>query len=378
LAPLISTSKADFFMASVDSDRLKTISSRLGEAVLDPGLWPSLMVEICRAVNTTGAALVQSDIRTADIPMTGSAQEIFQTYFKNNLHINDVRAVRGTPLLLAGAPVVSDQDIFKSEREMLLDPLYATLDKYGFRWWAAVGFMSGSALWGLSLQRTKQEGQFEFPELVALSQLSRRLTETATLSKAVGRVVLSGMTNALHLIRQPALALDRRGFVIDVNASADSVFDEEIGIRNRRLFVREQAGKAALAIFIRQLQNTSDLAPMDAAHIVVRRQAQQPIVIRILPVDGAARSPFLGARAILILADLSNRPRIAQEVVVSAFGLTPMEAQLAIRIAGGLSLDRVAEELNMSRETSRNHLKAIFAKTGTHRQGELVALLSRF
>ena len=62
---------------------------------------------------------------------------------------------------------------------------------------------------------------------------------------------------------------------------------------------------------------------------------------------------------------------------VSAFRLTPTEAQLAIRIAGGLSLDQVAEELNMSRETSRNHLKAIFAKTGTHRQGELVALLSR-
>ncbi|SHK34383.1 DNA-binding transcriptional regulator, CsgD family [Bradyrhizobium lablabi] len=364
-------------MASVDFDRLNAISSRLGEAVIDPGLWPSLMVEICRAANTTGAALLQSDMRTPDIPMTGSAQEIFQSYFKNNLHINDVRAVRGTPLLLAGSPVVTDQDIFKSEREMLLDPLYADLDNYGFRWWAAVGFMSGSALWGLSLQRTKQEGQFEAPELAALSQLSRRLSETATLSKAVGRLVLSGMTNALHLVRQPALALDRRGFVIDVNSSADKVFDEEIRIRNRRLFVLDQSAKAALTNLISQLRNTPDTAAIEAAPIVVRRKAKQPVVIRILPVDGAARSPFLGARAILILDDLSIRQRVEKNVVLSAFGLTPTEAQLAIRIAGGLSLDQVAEELNMSRETSRNHLKAIFAKTGTHRQGELVALLSR-
>ena len=364
-------------MASVDLDRLNAVSGRLGEAVLDPTTWPSLMVEICRAVNTTGAALIQSDVRTADIPMTGSVQEIFQTYFRNNLHIGDVRAVRGAPLLLAGSPVVSDQDIFKSQREMLHDPLYATLDNYGFRWWAAVGFMSGSALWGLSLQRTKQEGQFEAPELAALSQLSRRLTETATLSKAVGRLVLSGMTNALHLVRQPALALDRQGIVIDANSIADTVFDEEIKIRNRRLFVRDQAAKAALAIFISQLQNTSDMAPLDTGHIVVRRKAKRPIVIRILPVDGAARSPFLGARAIVILADLSKRPRVEPEVALSAFGLTPTEAQLAIRIAGGLSLDQAAEELNMSRETSRNHLKAIFAKTRIHRQGELVAVLSR-
>lgn len=61
----------------------------------------------------------------------------------------------GLHLLLAGSPIVSDQDVFKSEREMLLDPLYATLDNYGFRWWAAVGFMSGSALCGTITAKDK-------------------------------------------------------------------------------------------------------------------------------------------------------------------------------------------------------------------------------
>jgi DNA-binding CsgD family transcriptional regulator len=32
--------------------------------------------------------------------------------------------------------------------------------------------------------------------------------------------------------------------------------------------------------------------------------------------------------------------------------------------------------LEISRETARNQLKAVFVKTATHRQGELVALLS--
>jgi hypothetical protein len=53
------------------------------------------MEHICRAVGTTGAALVQSDIRTDDIPMTASVAEVFGAYFHNDLHLNDVRAVRG-------------------------------------------------------------------------------------------------------------------------------------------------------------------------------------------------------------------------------------------------------------------------------------------
>jgi DNA-binding CsgD family transcriptional regulator len=363
-------------MASVDFARLSAVNDRLGEAVLDPTTWPSIMEAICVAVKTSGAALVQSDVRTADIPMTASAQEIFHAYFDNNLHVNDVRAVRGVPLLLAGLPVVSDQDLFTCEKEMLLDPLYATIDRYGFRWWAAVGFRSGSALWGLSLQRTKNEGQFQAPELAALAQLSRRLTETATLSKAVGRQVLHGITNVLYLINQPALALDKSGFVIEANAKATDLFDNEIRIKDRRLFVRDKIARSALAALNGQIQNTSDTLALHAPPIIVRRQSKTPVVIRVLPVDGAARSPFLGARAVLVLTDTARRMNIEADLAQAVFGLTPAEAQVAARIALGWSLEQVAAELTISRETARRHLKVVFSKTGTHRQGELVALLS--
>jgi hypothetical protein len=39
------------------------------------------------------------------------------------------------------------------------------------------------------------------------------------------------------------------------------------------------------------------------------------------------------------------------------------------------SPDNAARELRISRETARNQLKSMFAKTDTHRQSELVALL---
>ena len=71
--------------------------------------------------------------------------------------------------------------------------------------------------------------------------------------------------------------------------------------------------------------------------------------------------------------EVSNYPPAA--ILAKAFHLTPSEAKLACIIARGAPPDTAARELKISRETARNQLKSVFAKTDTHRQSELVALL---
>ena len=56
--------------------------------------------------------------------------------------------------------------------------------------------------------------------------------------------------------------------------------------------------------------------------------------------------------------------------------MTGAEAKLASPLVSGMALQEIAPQLGIARETARNQLKAVFAKTETHRQGELVALLS--
>ena len=104
--------------------------------------------------------------------------------------------------------------------------------------------------------------------------------------------------------------------------------------------------------------------------------------VRFLAVSGgrvrpASRSPFLGARAILVLKDLETDAAFNQDLIAKVFELTPAQARLAIRLAGGSSVEEAALESGVALETARSHLKAIFNKTETHRQGELVALLNK-
>src|SRR5262249_40842868 len=163
----------------------------------------------------------QSDIRTPDVPRTASVEALVQRYFADGWPTRDVRGNKGVPLLARGAAVIIDQDFVTSD-QMRCDPFYNDcLIAEGFKWFARVCFWAGSALWILTFQRTGREGAFNPSDKNILAQLSEPMTEAASLSRAVGRVVLSGMTNALDLVREPALVLDRVGFVLDVNPGAE-------------------------------------------------------------------------------------------------------------------------------------------------------------
>ncbi|MGH6643211.1 MAG: helix-turn-helix transcriptional regulator [Bradyrhizobium sp.] len=362
----------------VDIDRLQSISNRLGDAVIDPAMWPVLMQDICSASGAMGACLLQSDVRTPDVPMTDSAREYFKSYFDNHHHETDIRAARAVPLLLAGHRAVNDQDIFTSEAEMLRDPLYAHLNGFGLRWFTAVGFFAGPALWGFSIQRTIGEGAFEESEKMALASLSQRLTETATLSTSVGRAVLSNVTNALGFIKRPAIAIDRFGAVLDVNATAEVILGrDDISIVGRRLVIPDKRAQSAFNAFLDRLRTATDLDALAVAPIVIRRDGKLPVVIRVLSVDGAARSPFLGARAILIFSGFDEGEAEQLAMLRQAFQLTPSEARISLCLAAGKSLEEAAQEMTIAQETARSHLKSVFRKTATHRQGELIALISR-
>jgi DNA-binding CsgD family transcriptional regulator len=105
---------------------------------------------------------------------------------------------------------------------------------------------------------------------------------------------------------------------------------------------------------------------------------RRPLVVYALPLRGMIRDLFGPARAIVVVRDLDERPLPPTFHLTSVFGLTAAESKLAARLGAGEALDAVADELGIARETARNQLKAIFLKTGVHRQAELAALLSRF
>jgi DNA-binding CsgD family transcriptional regulator len=363
--------------SAIDNRRLRVVSGRLGDAAIDPSIWPEIMEEISAAVGSTGAMLLQSDVRTPDVPRTAPIDEALRAYFDGAFHLADVRAERGVPLLLSGSPVVIDQD-FVTPDDIRSDAMYnEVLIPQGLQWFAGIGFRAETALWVLCIQRTIAEGPFEHSDKRILATLSDRLTEVATLSTVVGRIALSSATDALGAVDQAAISIDRFALLLHSNEAAADLFDSELCIRNRRLFAANPRSQKLLQLMFDRLRNTPDTLPFASEPVFVPRQNKAPVLIRTLQVPGAARAPFLGARAILTFAPIEPKV-VSGALLAKTFTLTPAEGRVAALIAQGIAPERAAERLGVSRETVRNQLRAVFAKTGTHRQSELVALLARF
>jgi DNA-binding CsgD family transcriptional regulator len=109
---------------------------------------------------------------------------------------------------------------------------------------------------------------------------------------------------------------------------------------------------------------------------IMALDANPAMVVHLLPVAGDARDIFNQAMAILVVTPVEKQKAVGANVLQGLFDLSPAEAKVARAIGQGKTVDEVACELDLGRETIRTQLKAALAKTGTTRQAELVGLLA--
>ncbi|MCK5800910.1 MAG: response regulator, partial [Deltaproteobacteria bacterium] len=77
----------------------------------------------------------------------------------------------------------------------------------------------------------------------------------------------------------------------------------------------------------------------------------------------------------MLIADPTQDHKTAEATIAGLYGLTPAEARLATELIQGKNLEVASHALGITPNTARTHLKRIFRKTRTSRQGELISVL---
>ena len=103
-----------------------------------------------------------------------------------------------------------------------------------------------------------------------------------------------------------------------------------------------------------------------------------PLPLLVTPIHAhllTSELDFEGARVAVFLSDPNLQQPISVNNLVSVYKLTPSEAEVAISIANGHSIEDIARTSHHSAHTIRSQLKSTFRKTGVSRQSELIKLL---
>ena len=344
------------------------------EAALDPTRWVKALDSLASATGSFGAVMLPlAGDALPNVPYTENISGAMEDYFRDGWHLRDER-MRTVPTLTQRG--VADDFDGHSADEIAKHPFYQEfLAPYRLRWYAGVKIASGDDLWAVALQRTIDQGPFSADEKDELARVSSRLSTGAAIARALSASAASGALEAFEMSGTAVVLLNRHGNVFKANPSAERLLVDDIQIVKGQLTAKDARATTALNRAIHNLlwRPTGGLS----APVALPRASRRPLLAYPARLSNSTANALADCQAMVILIDPDTRSRTPETTLRSAFRLTEAEARLATRLAFGESLESVADQFGIAKETARSHLKSIFAKTGVHRQAELVAVLAK-
>ena len=164
--------------------------------------------------------------------------------------------------------------------------------------------------------------------------------------------------------------VDSAGHVVSCNRSARALLDagDGLGLRRQRLHADDPATQRVLERLL-----AGEAGEAGGALAVPRRPPLRPLSVLVSAVGLVSGVP--AGASLLFVTDPDRRGEVPEKVLAGLYGLTGAEGRIAHLLTRGLSPSEVASTEGVSVSTVRSHLKRVFEKTGTHRQGELIQLL---
>jgi DNA-binding CsgD family transcriptional regulator len=363
-------------MTGIVESKLGSLVDRFYEAALAPALWRTVLAEASDALGAAGVELFPGPESSFALTCSESLDEAFATGFAEGWFKHNPRIERGLPLL-KNSTIFTDSMVFSREDLERLPFNADFAHRFGLGSFAAFPLtpLTPSTLF-FSVERGAHQpfSRREVELLEGLAPHFRRAGEVASrLADAHGRGILDG----LDLMSCGGILLNRWGKAVRSNSRAERYFGRGLTLRKGKL----AAGHAESDIAFQRL--IGSVVSPDLPHesraggaVPIHRPGARPLLVHAAPIVGIARDVFHHGRAVLMIVDPDEHSEPAEPVVRQAFGLTPAEARVAVLVARGLDVSEIALSQGVSEGTIRTQLKAIFAKTETRRQAQLVGVIN--
>ncbi|MFD0473854.1 LuxR C-terminal-related transcriptional regulator [Nonomuraea thailandensis] len=318
--------------------------------------WRAVSDALAGCVPSEGSCLMTMDpatmLPTAEFVENGLSADAFSRLVEIELREPDYTkwvdlAREGTAAASLSEATAGDLDLSRRQREVRRPEGYADELR--------VVLSSSTGTWGaLTVFRETDRPYFSVPEVRLLSSL------TGLLSDGLRRALLLEAASTGHT-DTGMLVLDPDDGVDLANREAERWVDElDVGERagTRLPLVVRSVARQARAI----AGGRERVAEVGPARARVRTRTGRWAIVRASLLGQGPLAPV----AVLLEA---ARPAEMAPLLADMYGLTQRERRVTELVAQGLSTREIGNRLHLAAYTVQDHLKAIFAKSGTGSRG---------
>jgi DNA-binding CsgD family transcriptional regulator/PAS domain-containing protein len=367
-------------------DALIDLLDTIGEAALDPALWPLVLTRLADSLGAGQVAMASLDERTqAFASIAPRTDPVDLANYKTYWAFHNPAWMRSTAL---PAGETFSLDSLLGREAFTRTPIFN-------EWWRPAG-------WGLAMIGTNLLVEDRLTALVCLDNgpnedviCEKRLRAFEFAVRHIHRAVrIQRKFCKLELEREAAadrydanphgiLLVDAGARVVFANPSALALLAAGTGLalRSGRLETEDGGVLPGLIAACAAKPRFGTLRNRGGDLAIARGPGRAPLQITVAPLRAEGRVaevPWLGLRApvaIVTITDPDLERRRLEQQLRDAFGLTPAESSLAAEISKGDGRRAAAQRRGVALSTARAQLSSIFEKTGTRRQAELVRLV---
>ena len=345
---------------------------RIYEAAFRPECWTGVLEGIGQIANSaSGLVVVFDEVKPVQCKATPVIHDIMQDFCETRWRTSQRASltIKNPP---TGFVILKDYfpaDFLKVD-SCRISRLSAGLDSEVS---AAISMPTGEMV-VYSFDKWSQDGVHAQGDVETLNAFYPHLARAGLMAARLGLERATATTATLQMIGLPAAVMTRAGRVLSTNTLFDGMTSLFMPVAFGRLAI---ANIGANQLFQQAIETTVGAEPAVRSIPIPEAEGRRACIVHLVPLRRSAHDIFPGGDLIVAVSALKKSALVPSPAVLTGlFDLTPAEAKFAAALAGGHSVKGASQTVGITESSGRTYLARIFAKTGTHRQAEVVALLA--